>query len=111
MQKRLMTSERGRIITDFVDQNRAELLTLFAKDGDVRRATLAAIRPLVAGATTTTDVLERKVTAEDLERLKKLGRELSRKGGPRLQEALERLMALKPEAEGESLARALKIEL
>jgi hypothetical protein len=111
IQKRLMTSERGRVITDFVDQNRAELLTLLTTDGDIRRATVAAIRPLVAGATTTTDVLERAVTAEDLERLEKLGRELARKGGPRLQEALERLMALRPEAEGESLARILKIEL
>jgi hypothetical protein len=111
VQQRLVTSDRGRVITRFVDQNRAELLTLFAKDGDVRRATLAAIRPLVAGATTTTDVLERKVTAKDLERLEKLGRELARKGGPRLREGLERLQALRPEADGESLASALKIEL
>ncbi len=111
MQKRLMASELGRAITDFVDQNRAELLSLFAKDGDVRRATVAAMRPLVAGATTTTDVLERKITAGDLERLEKLSRELSRKGGRRLRAAVKRLMTLRPKEEGASLARILKIEL
>jgi hypothetical protein len=111
MQKRLMANERGRVITDFVDQNRAELLTLFAKDGDVRRATLAGITPLVSGATTTSDVLERKVTARDLERLEKLGSELMRKGGPKLQAALKKLMDLRPKREGESLAGILKIEM
>jgi hypothetical protein len=110
MQKRLRISERGRAITDFVDQNRSELLTRFAKDGDVRRATVAAIRPLVAGATTTTEVLERTVSAEDLERLDRLSRELLRKGSPRLQKAVRRLMALRPKTRGVSLAQALEIE-
>lgn len=111
IQKRLMTSERGRVITDFVDQNRAELLTLFAKDGDVRRATLAGIKPLVSGTTTTSEVFERQVTAGDLDRLERLGRELARKGGPGLQESLKKLMELRPKGEGESLAKILKIKL
>jgi hypothetical protein len=111
MQKRLMTSRRGRVITDFVAQNRAELLSLFARDGDVRRAALAAIGPLVAGAKTTTDVLERRVTVGDMERLEKLGKELTRKGGPKVRSALRRLRALKPSAEGDSLAKVLKIKL
>jgi hypothetical protein len=110
MQKRLKTSERGRVITDFVDHRRAELLTLFAKDGDVRRATLAAIRPLVANAATTTEVLGRKVTGQDLERLEMLGKELMRKGDPKLQESLKKLMTLKPK-EGVTLAEALEIDL
>jgi hypothetical protein len=110
MQKRLRISERGRLITDFVDQNRAELLTLFAKDGDVRRATVAALRPLVAGALTTTEVLERTLSADDLERLDRLSRELLGKGGPRLQAAVQQLVALRPKAEGLTLACALEIK-
>lgn len=110
MQKRLMTSERGRVLADFVRQNRAELLTLFAKDGDVRRASLSAIKPLVRGAVTTTEVLERNVTGEDLERLERLSRELERRAGPKLREGLERLRALKPES-GMVMAKALEIDL
>ena len=109
VQKRLQTSKKGRLVADFFDQHRAELLTLFAKDGDVRRATLAAIRPLVAGAETTTDVMERVVTHEDLKRLNKAGRELMRKASPRLKETLEQLKALEPEA-GVTLGSALGIE-
>jgi hypothetical protein len=110
MQKRLTTCERGKLITNFVDVNRAELLTMFAKDGDVRRSILAAIKPLVAGAMTTSEVLEREVTKEDLERLERLGKELARRGGPRLQEGLEELRRLKPEA-GVTMGRALELEL
>jgi hypothetical protein len=110
MQKRLKISKRGRLITEFVDVNRAELLTMFAKDGDVRRSMLAAIRPLVAGAMTTSEVLERKVSKDDIERLERLGKELARKGGPRLQKGLEQLRRLKPDA-GVTMARALEIDL
>lgn len=110
MQKRLMTSERGCVITDFVNQNRAELLTLFAKNGDVRRASLSAIRPLVSGAVTTTEVLERKVTDEDLQRLERLSRELQRTAGPKLREDIEKLRALKPKS-GVTIAKALEMDL
>lgn len=109
VQSRLKTSKKGCVITDFADQHRAELLTLFAKDGDVRRATLAAIRPLVAAAETTTDVMERKISREDLKRLNKMGRELMRKGSPKLKEALEQLKGLEPDA-GVTLGEALEIE-
>ena len=112
VQRRLIASRRGRVITDLVDRNRAELLTLLAKDGDVRRATVAALRPLLAGATTTTDVLERGLTAEDLDRLDKLMREVSRKSGPKLEKALKVLMALRPRvAEGKSMANILRMRL
>lgn len=66
IQKRLMPHKRGRLVANFVDQYRAELLTMITRDGDIRRATVAALKPLVAGATTTTEVLERAITARDL---------------------------------------------
>ena len=110
MQKRLKVSKRGRLVTDFVDVNRAELLTMFAKDGDVRRSMVAAVKPLVEGAMTTSEVLERKVTRDDLERLERLGKELARKGGPGLKKGLEQLRRLKPDA-GVTMAQALEIDL
>jgi hypothetical protein len=107
MQRRLMTSQRGRMLTDLVDRYRAELVTMLVKDGDVRRATVSALRPILAGATTTTDVLEREVTGEDLQRLDRLSREVERKASAELRKALEPITALKDRAEGRSIARIL----
>ena len=109
MYHRLIRSARGRTLTDFVSQNRAELLSLLAKDGDIRRATVAAFRPILAGATTTTDVLDRALTAQDLDRLDKLAREVSRKSSPKLRTALNVLQTLKPNTEGKTLANILRI--
>jgi hypothetical protein len=111
VQKRLSASRAGRAVTDFVDSQRAELLTLLAKDGDVRRATIAALRPLVMGATTTTDVLERVFTDKDLKRMDKLAREITAKASPELQETLKPLLALRGKAEGKSMARLLGLKL
>jgi hypothetical protein len=85
-------------------------VTLFARDGGVCRATVTAIQPLVAGVSTTTEVLERKASAEDLKRLDRLSRELLRRGGPRLQEAVMRLAALRPKAERVTLSGVLEIK-
>jgi len=111
MQKRLMANKRGRLLTDFVDNNRAELLTLLTKDRDIRRATVAALRPLLVGVTTTTDVLERRLTAEDLKRLDKLAREVSRKSGSKLKLALKVFQQFRLGVEGKSLANILRIKL
>ena len=108
---RVTTTVRGRTVSKFVHSHRVELLTMLAKDGDIRRATVAAFQPLVAGTTTTTDVLERVLTADDLKALDKLAAEVSRKAGPPLQAGLKILQALKTKAEGKSLAGILGIQL
>ena len=108
---RVTTTVRGRTVSKFVHSHRVELLTMLAKDGDIRRATVAAFQPLVAGTTTTTDVLERLLTADDLKALDKLAAEVSRKAGPPLQAGLKILQALKTKAEGKSLAGILGIQL
>src|SRR5690606_36419439 len=56
VQTRLQTSGKGRVLTDAVDMHRGELLTMLAKDGDVRRAALSALRPITGKAVTTDDV-------------------------------------------------------
>lgn len=108
---RLETAKQGRLVTGFLDRHKPELFTMLVKEGDVRRATVAALRPLVAGATTTTDVLERILTDQDLGNLDKLARELERRSTGRLQESLKMLRDLKGKAEGKSLAAILGIEL
>ena len=111
MQKRLLTSKRGQVVTNFVDRHRAELLTMITKDGDIRRATVAAFKPLVAGATTTTDVLERALTGADLRRLERLSREVSRRSSRKLKTTLKMVKGLSQKAEGRTLANILQIRL
>ena len=111
IQSRIVISKRGRVVTNFVDGNRAMLLDLIARDGDVRRATVSALRPILAGAETTTDVLGRVLLKNDLIRLKKLAKEVSRKGDRKLQIAMKPIIALSSRAEGKSLADILQIKL
>jgi hypothetical protein len=107
---RLDTTRRGRLVTSFVDDHRAELAELLLKDGDIRRAATASLRPLVAGAITTTDVLRRPLTAEDLKRLDALADEVTRRGGDRLAKRLGPVRALARRAEGRTPAQILGIE-
>jgi hypothetical protein len=110
IQQRLASGKRGRAVTDFVDKHRAELLTLLAKDRDVRRATVAAIKPLVAGAITTTEVLERVLTERDIKNFDLLAREVGRRSGRKFQAALKVIAALSDKAAGKSLADILGIK-
>lgn len=109
VEKRLATTREGRFLTDFVDAHRAELLTLLTQDGDLRRATVAALRPLLAGATTTTDLLERTFTAGDLRRIDALAREVQRAGSAQLRRAVKPVFALRPTAEGKTVADVIGI--
>lgn len=110
VQKRLMTSLRGRGLLGVINRHRSEILTLVVKDGDTRRAMVAALRPILAGAVTTTDVLERKLTAQDVERLNRMLAVGSGNGTAELRKSLEALHALLDGATGRSLAEVLAIE-
>jgi hypothetical protein len=111
VQARLETSRRGRLLTQLVDTHRAELANLLLKDGDIRRATVASLRPLVAGATTSTEVLERALSAEDLKRLDALAEEVVRRGSDRLAKSLGPLRRLAKSAEGKTPGEILGIKL
>jgi hypothetical protein len=110
LEAKLQTSQRGRLVTAFVDENRTALTDLLLKDGDVRRATVAAIRPLVAGATTTTDVLQRVLTAPDLKRLSALADHVARRGGEPLARRLAPVKRLAQNAEGRTPGEILGIK-
>ncbi|MCG8466777.1 MAG: hypothetical protein MJB57_01010 [Gemmatimonadetes bacterium] len=111
VEARVRTTPKGRRVGSFVDRNRGELFRLLLHDGDVRRATTAALRPIVAGAVTTTDVLERVLTPEDLDALDKVRRELESKGSDGLKQSLKPLDSLRTGAEGRSIAEILGITL
>ncbi len=111
VQARLVTTKRGRLVDGFVDVHRAELATLLLRDGDLRRATVGALGPLVAGAVTTTEVLDRVLTAEDVERLEALAKELSRRGSEEVQAGLKPLLRLSSRAKGKTPAQILRITL
>lgn len=110
VQSRLHETARGRTLTDAVDTHRGELLTLLAKDGDVRRATVAALRPVTAGAVTTDDVLRTVVTDDVLERAEKLAATVSRKASPALRAVLDDLQGLVADARGATLAEVFELE-
>jgi len=109
VQARLQGSKRGRKLTDFVDVHRHELLTLLARNGDVRRMTTAAFRPLLAGADTTGDVLERVLRGEDVARLEKLAEQVRSAASPGLAKALQPISDLAAGAEGKSMAQVLRM--
>lgn len=109
IQRRLQTTQRGRLLTDLVDVHRAELLTMLTADGDVRRATIAALQPILAGAITTGDVLDRVLDGKDLARIDRLVREVSRKAGPKLRAGLKPLVELREKAQGKRLAQVFGI--
>jgi hypothetical protein len=110
IQARLEASLSGRLLTDLVDDHRAELASLLLRAGDVRRATAAALRPLVAEAMTSTDVLGRALTAADLKRLDALAEEVGRLGSDRLKESLAPVRLLAQHAEGKTPAEILGIQ-
>ncbi|MDX2504247.1 MAG: hypothetical protein QNL62_07200 [Gammaproteobacteria bacterium] len=111
IQAQLRLSKKGKEVTDYVDKNRHQLLTLLTKDGDVRRATVTALRPMVEGAITTYDVLERKLTEQDVERINRLMKIVSRKSDKVFNLRMKMFRSMVNKAEGRSIAQLLDLKL
>ena len=110
IQSRLQESKKGRMINGFVDLHRDELLKLIIRDGDVRRATVKAFRPLLAGTTTTTDVLSRHLSEKDVSRLLKLSSQIQNKAESRkLKVSLKLIQALGSKAAGKRIGDVINI--
>lgn len=108
--RRIAETEHGRTLGAAAEAHRAELFTLLVRDGDIRRATVMAFRPLLAGATTTSDVLERVLMPRDLANLRKLADELARKASDKMRDRLKVFQTLGGAA-GKNLSQILGIEL
>lgn len=100
VQARLRGTRAGRRLTTGIDEHRGELLTLLIKSGDVRRATISALTPLVADAVTTDDVLGRALGAEDADRFERLADTVERIGSDDLSRLVAEFRPLMKRAKG-----------
>jgi hypothetical protein len=111
LQKRLLTSHRGRGIISLINRHRSELMTLLVHDGDTRRSLVSALRPILVGAITTTDVLEHRLTEGEVRQLRKLINVGNRTGSASLRKSLKSIQGLLDGAPGQTLAEVLGIKL
>jgi hypothetical protein len=109
LQRRLLTSTRGRAIVAFVNRHRAELLGLLVGDGDLRRALVAALGPLLRGAVTTSDILERRIEPADAARIDRLAQVGGTKGSDALRKSLKPVHLLFRGAAGRTLGEIFEI--
>jgi hypothetical protein len=111
LQKRFLISLRGRAFIRLINRHQSELLTLVVTKGDFRRALLTALRPILRGAVTTTDVLERRLDKQDLDRLNRALDVVDTQGSPEFRKSLRFVRALLLEAEGRSLSEIFRIRV
>lgn len=110
VQTRLQTTKKGRVLTDAVDTHRGELLTLLAKDGDVRRAAVAALRPVTKSAVTSDEVLHTVLTDDRIEQFERLADTVVRKASPPLRNVIGELRELAGEARGATLGQVFGLD-
>jgi hypothetical protein len=78
MEKRFLAQPTGKKIHQLLHDNRAAVIPVLMS-GDGRRAALLALRPILAGKVTTEEVLQHKITNQDIEnflRLVKVARQM-----------------------------------
>lgn len=110
VQSRLKSTSKGRKLTDAVDTHRGELLTMLAKDGDVRRAAVSALRPVTKSAVTSDDVLRTVLTDDAIERFDRLADTVTRKASPQLRNVIGELRDLASDARGATLGQLFGLD-
>jgi hypothetical protein len=78
MEKRFLAQPTGKKVHQLLHDNRAAIIPVLMS-GDGRRAALLALRPILAGKVTTEEVLQHKITKQDIEnflRLLKVARQM-----------------------------------
>ena len=110
VQGALRNARQGRQLTDLVDTHRGELLTMLTKNGDIRRATVAALRPLTSKALTTRDLFSRVIAEDDVARFEKLADEVERNASDDLRNAMAPLRKLTKSAPGTTLGKLFGVK-
>ncbi len=110
VQAQLQTTTKGRKLTEAVDTHRGELLTMLAKDGDVRRAAVAALRPVTKAAVTSDEVLRTVLTDDSIERFDRLADTVTRKASPQLRNVIGELRELASDARGATLGQLFGLD-
>ena len=111
LQKRFLTSQRGRGVMGFINRHRSELANLVVNDEETRRAIVSALRPIFVGAITTTDVLEHKLNESEVEQLNELIRVWNSRGSASLRKSLKIFQTLLDGATGRTPAEILGIKM
>jgi hypothetical protein len=100
VQAHLLETEAGRVIADFVHMSRGELMQMLVSNGDVRRAAIHALRPVLRNTVTVDQLFDRKLTTDDVSRLKLLVDTTVKSASGKLQAALQPMRALLKKADG-----------
>ncbi|MGI9551195.1 MAG: hypothetical protein ACR2MT_08355 [Aurantibacter sp.] len=110
IQDQLRATNRGRKVVSIVNDYRHELLTLLAKDNDIRRVTTLAVSSLAEGTTTSSEFMEKKISKNDIANFERLLKEVGKKGGRKLKVSVDFMKTLLKNAEGKSIAGIMKIK-
>lgn len=100
-EKRIQDSKLGSQVLKVLRSSRADVVEVL-RDGDGRRAIVAALAPILCGNVTTDDILEHTFTASDIERFKKAIQVASRVK-PKIKQLLILGEDLLDKAEGKTL--------
>lgn len=99
-----MASSAGRQVTDFVQTMRADLFQLVVHNGDVRRATVHALGPILRGAVTVDQLFQRRLSRDDIDRLDLMFDTWLRQGPDRLAPAVKLLRSYFKLTDGQTIA-------
>lgn len=110
VQRRLRASKMGRAVVDFVDTHRHEILMMLIRNSDVRRATTAALEPVLRGALTTKEVLDYTFREADVKRINRVSECLAADGSNALQKDFKRLKLTGRKIKGKTVAEVLNLQ-
>ncbi|MDX1616137.1 MAG: hypothetical protein R3300_17630 [Candidatus Promineifilaceae bacterium] len=105
-ERQLMQSPAGREIVDAIHTDRVAIVN-FLRNREGLRALAAIAGPLLKNAVTTDDLLERRITKDDLQRVER-ALKIAERTEPDMRRSLRLADKLLHEAEGGSLHRILK---
>ena len=97
-------------MVSFANDHRHELLTLLAKDGDIRRSAILAISSLAEGTATSSEFLGKAISKNDIINFERLLKEVGKKGNTKLKVSVSLMKTLLKSAEGKSIASIAKIK-
>lgn len=110
VQRRLRASQAGQTLVNFLNIHRHEILTMLIRGGDVRRATTAALEPLLLGAFTSKDVLNYCLDQEDVKRIGLIADCLQTEGSKTLQRDFACLALTQKDIAGKTVAKVLGLD-
>jgi hypothetical protein len=110
VQRRLRASAAGRAMVDFLNIHRHEILTALIRSGDARRAVSAALEPVLRGALASKDVLDYRLSKDDVTRVGRVADCVRAEASEALQRDFARLELTRPGVSGKTVAMVLGLD-